>query len=77
MKCFFAVFMIWMWSIVSVLAAPFADITNMGDDTVSVIDIATNTVTATVSVGAAPAGVAVHPQELFYTWRTMQAIPFQ
>jgi YVTN family beta-propeller protein len=33
----------------------------MGDNTVSVIAAATNTVTATIPVGAAPAGVAVSP----------------
>lgn len=36
------------------LAAPFAYITNKGSDTVSVIDTATNTVTATVTVGEGP-----------------------
>jgi YVTN family beta-propeller protein len=41
--------------------APFAYITNSGDNTVSVIDTATNTVTATVTVGALPFGVAVTP----------------
>ena len=33
----------------------------IGDDTVSVIDTATNTVTATIPVGHEPFGVAVHP----------------
>ena len=42
-------------------AAPFAYITNDGDNTVSVIDTATNTVTATVNVGSGPVGVAVTP----------------
>jgi YVTN family beta-propeller protein len=49
-------------------AAPFAYITNSGSNNVSVIDTATNTVIATVSVeshpsgvGAWPAGVAVTP----------------
>ena len=40
---------------------PFAYITNYGDDTVSVIDTATNTVTATIPVGHCPFGVAVLP----------------
>lgn len=40
-------------------AAPFAYISNVNDDTVSVIDTATNTVTATVSVESHPCGVAV------------------
>ena len=35
--------------------------TNCGDDTVSVIKAATNTVTATVPVGNEPGGVAVDP----------------
>jgi len=42
-------------------ASPYAYITNMDDDTVSVIDTATNKVTATVPVGFAPWGVAVSP----------------
>jgi YVTN family beta-propeller protein len=36
-------------------------VTNYGADTVSVIDEATDTVTATVPVGTGPAGVAVDP----------------
>jgi YVTN family beta-propeller protein len=36
-----------------------AYITNSGDNTVSVIDTATNTVTATIPVGNSPFGVAV------------------
>jgi YVTN family beta-propeller protein len=42
-------------------AAPFAYITNMDSNTTSVIDIANNTVTATVPVGSGPEGVAVSP----------------
>ena len=42
-------------------AAPFAYITNMGNNTTSVIDIANNNVTATVPVGTSPWGVAVSP----------------
>jgi YVTN family beta-propeller protein len=42
-------------------AAPFAYITNEGNKNVSVIDTATNTVTATVNVGTGPGGVAVTP----------------
>jgi YVTN family beta-propeller protein len=46
-------------------AAPFAYVTNGGsifsNGTVSVIDTATNTVVATVTVGGFPAGVAVTP----------------
>lgn len=38
-----------------------AYITNLNDNTVSVIDTATNTVTATIAVGKAPYGVAVTP----------------
>ncbi|MBA2350754.1 MAG: beta-propeller fold lactonase family protein [Burkholderiales bacterium] len=40
-------------------AAPFAYITNAASNSVSVIDIATNAVTATITVGANPTGVAV------------------
>jgi YVTN family beta-propeller protein len=42
-------------------AQPFAYISNSGSNTVSVINTATNTVVATVSVGANPFGVAVTP----------------
>jgi YVTN family beta-propeller protein len=41
--------------------APYAYITNAGSNTVSVIDTATNTITATVPVGSNPNGVAVTP----------------
>jgi YVTN family beta-propeller protein len=40
-------------------AAPYAFIANLGNQTVSIIDTANNTVTATVDVGSMPAGVAV------------------
>jgi len=40
-------------------AAPFAYVTNYGSDTVSVIDTATNKVSATIPVGHAPDGVAI------------------
>jgi YVTN family beta-propeller protein len=43
-------------------AAPFAYVTNMGDNTVSVIDTDTNRVVATVPVGPVPYGVAVDPR---------------
>src|SRR5664279_4601844 len=42
-------------------ATPFAYITNYDNNTVSVIDTATNKVTATVPVGIGPEGVAVTP----------------
>ncbi len=41
-------------------AAPFAYIANKADNTVSVVDTASNTVTATVPVGQSPYGVAVN-----------------
>ena len=41
-------------------AAPFAYITNQLDDTVSVMDTATNTVTTTIAVGDYPDGVSVN-----------------
>ncbi len=44
-------------------ASPFAYITNQGDNTVSVIDTATNTVTATIPVGSGPLAIAVSPNE--------------
>jgi YVTN family beta-propeller protein len=42
-------------------AAPFVYITNSVNNTVSVIDIATKNVTATVPAGSHPFGVAVTP----------------
>jgi len=42
-------------------AAPFAYIANSGNNNVSVIDTATNKVTATVNVGFQPIGIAVTP----------------
>ena len=46
-------------------AAPFAYVANAGSDDVSVIDIATNTVLTTVTVGVSPEQVAVSPKGLF------------
>jgi len=43
------------------MAAPFGYVTNGGNNTVSVIDAATNTVTATIPVGNGPGAVAVTP----------------
>ena len=40
-------------------------VTNSDDDTVSVIDVATNTVVATVPVGSNPVAVAVTPDGAF------------
>src|SRR6185295_20375691 len=40
-------------------------VTNSGDDTVSVIDPANNTVVATITVGDEPGGVAVTPNGTF------------
>ena len=42
-------------------AAPFAYITNQGSHDVSVIDLATDAVVATVPVGRGPAGAARRP----------------
>lgn len=44
----------------AVRAAPLAYITNETSNDVSVIDLASNTVTATIAVGASPQGVAVN-----------------
>ncbi len=42
-------------------AAPFAYVGNFNDSTLSIIDIADNTVVATLNVGTNPFGVAVYP----------------
>ena len=60
-------------SVIITDAAPYAYITNSGNNTVSVIDTATNNVTATVTVGSGPEGVAVTRMEQRYMWRTMTA----
>ena len=48
-------------------AAPFAYITNINDNTVSVIDTATNNITATVTVGSYPFGVAATGSNVYVT----------
>lgn len=48
-------------SSVHAVASPFAYVTNLEDNTVSVIDIATNTVVASIPVGNGPVDVAVTP----------------
>ncbi|WP_427912923.1 hypothetical protein ACPWT1_20235 [Ramlibacter sp. MMS24-I3-19] len=45
----------------SAFAAPNAYVPNVGDNTVSVIDVATSMVTGTIPVGVSPVGVAVTP----------------
>ena len=40
---------------------PYAYITNQYDNTVSVINTVTNTVTATIPVGNTPIGIAINP----------------
>ena len=57
--------------LVATLAAGAAEaqinayVTNQTNNTVSVIDTATNTITATVSVGATPGGIAITPNRAF------------
>ncbi len=55
--------LIFITSIVSAAESPgsYAYIANQWDNSVSVIDLATNTVTAAIPVGAIPFGVAVNP----------------
>ena len=43
------------------MAAPFAYVNHHWEGTVSVVDTATDTVTATIQIGAAPIGIAVSP----------------
>jgi YVTN family beta-propeller protein len=50
---------------VAVEAAPFAYVTNSGSGTVSVIDVASNTVVATVLGFTGPYGVAITPDGAF------------
>ena len=46
-----------------VQAEPFAYITNQGADTVTVVDLATQKVTATIPTGKAPVGVDVYKRQ--------------
>jgi len=46
-------------------AEPFAYVTNLVSNSVSVIDTASNTVISTVTVGEAPLGVAITPDGAF------------
>src|SRR5262249_53043396 len=61
-------------------AQPFAYVANYGTNNVSVIDVATNTVVAAVSVGSNPESVAITPDGIFAyvtnasTDRTVMAI---
>jgi len=62
--------LVWLYALFIILpglahAAPFAYISNYNSNNVSVIDTATNTVAATVAVGANPFGVAVNPAGTF------------
>jgi YVTN family beta-propeller protein len=52
-------------SFTSVRAEPFAYVTNISGNNVSVIDTATNTLAATVPVGSFPIDAAVHPEGTF------------
>ncbi len=54
-------FLVTLAAVCPVLAAPFAYVTNEGSNDVSVIDLATNSVSATIPVGSAPRGVVVNP----------------
>ena len=54
-------------------AAGTVYVTNNYDDTVSVINVATRTVTATIPVGTNPDGVAVDPQPGPSTWPSLRA----
>jgi YVTN family beta-propeller protein len=47
-------------------ASPYAYIPNFGKSTVSVVDIPIDKVTATVSVGSSPSGVAVSPDTVLH-----------
>jgi uncharacterized repeat protein (TIGR01451 family) len=67
-----AVWRLWCLALLGVVlsvtagqAQPFAYVPNEGSHTVSVIDTASNTVTATIPVGASPFGVAVTPDGAF------------
>ena len=55
------VLLLGLWGAGTAGAAPFAYVPNTTPGNVSVIDRATNTVVATVTVGASPRGVVVTP----------------
>jgi YVTN family beta-propeller protein len=54
----------------------YAYVTNSGDNTVSVIDTATNTVTAAVAAGNSPYEISASRQEQRYMWQTGEAARF-
>ena len=58
-------------------AAPFLYVTNIGDNTVSVIDTATNTVVATIPGGISPGGSPSPRMEHTSTSRILATIPFR
>ena len=53
--------LIWFGAVTVAAAGPFVYVTHLDDDTVSVIDAETQTVIATVDVGARPELLAAHP----------------
>ena len=55
----------------------YAYVTNYGSDTVSVISTATNTVTATITVGSYPLGVAVTPNGAYAYVTNNSAVRFR
>jgi YVTN family beta-propeller protein len=57
------------------MAAPFGYVTNGSDNTVSVIDIASNTVVAVIPVGNGPIGVAVSRMRPTLMWLTLTTTP--
>lgn len=52
-------------------ASPFAYVTNGESDNISVIDTTTDKVTATISVGSDPLGVAINPNGTRYMWQML------
>jgi len=59
---FFSLYLGWEWQ---VQAQPFAYVTNQLDNTVSVINTASNKVTDTINVGIGPVGIAITPNGQF------------
>lgn len=55
---------IMLW-VIPAAAAPFAYVTNLSSNDVSVIDMATNTVVATIPVGEWPEGIGITPNAAF------------
>lgn len=62
---FFTAILLMLFSTAKAHSQPFAYVTNQFDDTISVINLSTNTVVDTINVGTLPQGLAATPDGQF------------